>query len=168
MNEKIRDLMFSSRDKEWRTPQSFFDKLNKIHGPYTLDPCCTRASKKCLRHYTAEDDGLSKSWQGHNVFMNPPYGRDIGKWLKKAYEESRDPGTLVTCLIPARTDTKYWHDYCMKAWRIYFVKGRIKFDTADSEGKNAAPFPSAVVVFKGDIRGMGWAGNLVVGTMNND
>ena len=76
--------------------------------------------------------------------MNPPYGRDIKKWIKKAYEQSRHPNTTVVCLLPSRTDTKYWHDYCMKAQKIYFVKGRLKF----GEAVNSAPFPSAIVVFK--------------------
>lgn len=168
MNEKIRDIMFSSKDKEWGTPQNFFDNLNKVHGPFTLDPCSTHSSAKCEEYYTIEDDGLSKSWQGHNVFMNPPYGRDLGKWIKKAYNESKKPDTKVTCLLPARTDTKYWHEYCMKAWRIYFIKGRIKFDTMNGGSKNSAPFPSAVVVFMSDIRGMSWAGNLIVGPMPNE
>lgn len=78
--------------------------------------------------------------------MNPPYGRAIGDWLKKAYEESKQPNTKVVCLIPSRTDTKYWHDYCMKASEIRLVKGRLKF----GDSKNSAPFPSALVIFDGD------------------
>ena len=75
--------------------------------------------------------------------MNPPYGRDIKKWIRKAYLESLNPDTTVVCLVPSRTDTKYWHEFCMKATEINFVKGRLKF----GDSKNAAPFPSAIVVF---------------------
>jgi hypothetical protein len=87
---------------------------------------------------------LAKDWEGHKVFMNPPYGRQIGRWIEKAYKEAQKQDTTVVALIPARTDTRYWHDYVMKAAAIYFVKGRLKF----GDGGNSAPFPSAVVVFK--------------------
>lgn len=87
---------------------------------------------------------------GYTVFMNPPYGRAIGNWLKKAYEESLQQNTKVVCLIPSRTDTKYWHDYCMKASEIRFVKGRLKF----GDSKNSAPFPSAIVIFNGNNEGL--------------
>ena len=90
-----------------------------------------------------KDYGVS-DWDGQTVFMNPPYGREIKDWLRKAYSESLKPGTRVVCLIPARTDTKYWHEYCMKAKEIHFVKGRLKFGGS----ANSAPFPSAVVVFE--------------------
>jgi site-specific DNA-methyltransferase (adenine-specific) len=133
---------FSSSSNDWETPQAFFEGLNEKFS-FTLDPCATKESAKCAKFFTKEDDGLSKSWEGHTVFMNPPYGRDIKKWIRKAYLESLNPGTTVVCLVPSRTDTKYWHEYCMKAREIYFVKGRLKFGNS----KNAAPFPSAVVVF---------------------
>ena len=143
MNKATQKTMFSSNNDNWSTPQSFFDKLNKIYN-FTLDPCATDTSHKCDKYYTEEQDGLSESWSGETVFMNPPYGRGIKHWLKKAYEESRNENTTVVCLIPARTDTKYWHEYCMKAEKIYFVKGRLKFGGAT----NSAPFPSCVVVFE--------------------
>ena len=94
---------------------------------------------------------MLQSWSRHRAFVNPPYGREISKWVKKAYEEGLKPHTTVVCLLPSRTDTKWWHDYCMKANEIYFVKGRLKFGNS----KNAAPFPSVVVVFRGPpIKGM--------------
>ena len=144
---KANDLkvMFSSETNEWATPQDFFEKLSKLYGPYDLDPCSTIKNAKCKYFFTEQDDGLSQDWSGYNVFMNPPYGRKIGNWIEKAYEESRKDNTTVTCLIPSRTDTKYWHDYCMKADKILFIKGRLKFGIAT----NAAPFPSAVVIFTG-------------------
>ncbi len=151
---------YSSKNNEWDTPQDFFDALDQVYD-FTLDPCCAPWSAKCDKHYTAEDDGLSKSWEGETVFMNPPYGREIGKWIAKAYAETRNDRTTVVCLIPSRTDTKYWHDYVMKADAVYFVKGRLKFGNkviADYTGKtdkSPAPFPSAVIVFGGHKESIG-------------
>ena len=136
---------FMSKSNEWETPKDLFDKLD-LEFQFTLDPCSTPQNAKCLKYYTKEDDGLSKSWEDECVFMNPPYGREIGKWVKKAYEESLK-GAMVVCLIPARTDTKYYHKYIFPyATDIRFIKGRVKFD--NGSGKlNPAPFPSAIVVF---------------------
>jgi len=145
MNDSTLKLMFSSKKGTWSTPQKFFDKLNWRFGPFTLDPCADCVSAKCELYYTEADDGLSKDWAGHTVYVNPPYGRGIDKWIKKGFEEGKKDDTRVVMLIPARTDTKYWHDYVMKAARVYFVKGRLKF----GDSTNCAPFPSAVVVFDG-------------------
>jgi phage N-6-adenine-methyltransferase len=145
MDRQTQRTMFSSRSDEWGTPQDFYEKLNRKFK-FTLDPCCTPTTAKCDKYYTMEEDGLSKSWKNEVVFVNPPYG-NIGKWVKKAYEESKINGASVVMLIPSRTDTKYWHDYIMEgANAIYFIKGRLKF-TNGSDKRNAAPFPSAVVVF---------------------
>lgn len=120
----------------------FFDELDKEFN-FTLDPCATHENAKCKQYFTKEDDGLTQSWQGNTVFMNPPYGRGIKHWIKKAYEESLGDAVVV-CLIPARTDTTYWHNYIFgKASDIRFLKGRLKFGNSN----NTAPFPSAVVVF---------------------
>ena len=142
MDKDTRKVMFSSKTAEWTTPQTFYDQLNQEFS-FTLDPCCTDETAKCKTYYTEADDGLSQSWAGHSVFMNPPYGRAIKDWIRKAYEESRKPNTVVVALIPSRTDTRYWHDYCMEASEIRFIKGRLKF----GESNNSAPFPSAIVVF---------------------
>ena len=142
MDKDTRKVMFSSKTAEWTTPQAFYDRLNQEFN-FTLDPCCTDETAKCSTYYTEDDDGLTQPWAGHSVFMNPPYGRSIKDWIRKAYEESRKPNTVVVALIPARTDTRYWHDYCMEASEIRFIKGRLKF----GESNNSAPFPSAVVVF---------------------
>lgn len=134
---------FSSKSNEWTTPQYLFDELNDEFN-FTLDPCATDENAKCSKYFTIEDDGLSKDWSNDVVFMNPPYGREIKKWIKKAYEESLN-GAIVVCLIPARTDTTYWHDFIFdKADDIRFLKGRLKF----GNGKNSAPFPSSIVVYK--------------------
>lgn len=135
-------VMFSSKTPEWPTPQDFYDSLNaKYH--FTLDPASTDENCKCENHFTIEQDGLKCDWAGHSVFCNPPYGRQqIGKWVQKAYDESKKPGTSVVMLLPARTDTKWFHDYCMKG-TVEFLRGRLKF----GDSKNAAPFPSMIVRF---------------------
>lgn len=145
MDIRTQKLMFSSKSNEWETPQALFDKLDKNYS-FTLDPCATEDNHKCEKYYTVEDDGLSKSWKGERVFINPPYG-DIGKWVEKAYKESLYKGGLVVMLIPARTDTRYWHDYVMKSSAIYFIKGRLKFENKSMLKTDPAPFPSVVVVF---------------------
>lgn len=136
-------VMFSSQTDLWATPQEFFDKLNAEFG-FTLDPCATHENAKCDKYFTIKEDGLKQDWQGETVFCNPPYGRVIKDWVKKCYEESRKENTTVVMLIPARTDTSYFHDYIYnKAKEIRFIRGRLKFGNA----KNSAPFPSMVVVF---------------------
>ena len=142
------DVHFSSKTDLWATPQSFFDRLDSEFN-FTLDPCSDGNNNKCKRYFTKEDDGLVQDWSGETVFMNPPYGRVIGDWIKKAYKESLN-GATVVCLIPSRTDTKYWHEYVMKAEEIRFVKGRLKF----GDSSNSAPFPSAVVIFRNNCDGI--------------
>lgn len=140
-----KDLMFSSKTDLWSTPWSFFDKLNdEFH--FTLDPCSTHENAKCYKHFTIEEDGLLQDWGNEVVFCNPPYGRQIKDWVKKAYEESQKDNTTVVMLIPARTDTIYFHEYIYHKAEIRFIKGRLKFGDA----KNAAPFPSMVVIFGRD------------------
>ncbi len=131
---------FSSTTDEWATPQILFDELDRIFGGFTLDPCATRENAKCARFFTRDNDGLSQPWGG-KVFMNPPYGRTIGKWVAKAWQESLE-GALVVCLLPARVDTRWWHDYARKG-HVHFLRGRLKFGAA----RNSAPFPSAIVTF---------------------
>jgi phage N-6-adenine-methyltransferase len=134
--------LFTSNTDLWATPQDFFDKMNQ-EFKFELDVCAVIENHKCRKFITPEIDGLKQTW--HEIakvcWMNPPYGREIGKWVKKAYEESLK-GTTVVCLLPARTDTKWWHEYCMKG-EIRLVKGRLKF----GDSNNSAPFPSAVVIF---------------------
>ena len=133
---------FSSKTDLWYTPQDFFKKYDDVYK-FETDVCATDDNTKCAKYYTEEMDGLQQEWRGV-CWMNPPYGRTIGKWMKKAYESSLE-GATVVCLVPARTDTNWWHDYAMKG-DIEFIKGRLKFGGS----KNSAPFPSAVVVFKQD------------------
>ena len=133
---------FSSARSNWATPQAFFDELDKEFN-IAWDVCAEHHTAKCPGYWTKDDDGLSRTWEGV-CYMNAPYGREITKWGKKAYESSIH-GVTVVCLLPSRTDTRWWHDYVMFADEIRFVKGRLKFDGH----KNSAPFPSAVVIFKG-------------------
>jgi phage N-6-adenine-methyltransferase len=160
MDTQTQKTMFSSKTNEWGTPPEFFSKLNKKFR-FTLDPCCTPTTAKCEKYYTREDDGLSQSWENEVVFVNPPYG-DISKWVKKSYEESTHSNATVVMLIPSRTDTKYWHDYVMQASAIYFIKGRLKF-TNGNDKQNAAPFPSALVVF--DMGKFRWVNEPTIKTM---
>lgn len=153
-------LHFSSKDQTWETPQAFFDELDQEFG-FVLDVCALPETAKCAEFYTPEEDGLTKNWGVDSVpgpcWMNPPYGREIKHWIAKAAKEAR-MGAVVVALIPSRTDTAYWHDHIWDAennrphpWvrEVRFVRGRLKFGNA----KNAAPFPSAVVVFdaQGDL-----------------
>lgn len=135
--------MVSSKTNEWATPQKLFDYLDDIFH-FTLDPCSTDENAKCSKHYTLEDDGLSKSWDNEVVFMNPPYGGHTAKWLKKAVDQ-RGGGTTTVCLIVSSSDRSYWHEIIdKKADEIWFLRGRVKFGGQ----KNTAPFASAIVVFK--------------------
>jgi len=136
--------MFSSQKDEWATPQDFFDGLNKQYN-FTLDPCATAQNTKCPKFYTQQDNGLIQDWSGNVVYVNPPYS-NVKEWVKKALQESRKPNTTIVMLVAARTDTKFFHDYCTKANQIFFIKGRLKFGGS----ANSAPFPSMVVVFGGD------------------
>jgi len=133
--------LFTSQTDEWETPQWLFDKLNKEFN-FSLDVCANQENAKCSKYFDKTADGLTQEWIGI-CWMNPPYGRQIGKWIKKAYESSLR-GATVVCLLPARTDTSWWHDYCMKG-EIRFLRGRLKF----GDSKNSAPFPSAIVIFRG-------------------
>ena len=116
--------MTSDRD-DWETPQALFEELDAVHR-FTLDPCSTHANAKCAKHYTAEDDGLAQTWEGERVFCNPPYGRGIGEWVRKCWEESAHADVVL--LIPARTDTAYFHDYILGKADITFLRGRLRFE----------------------------------------
>lgn len=142
-------LMFSSKEEKWQTPQDIFDKLNEEFS-FTLDPCCQHDSAKCDLHYTPEEDGLAQSWEGETAFVNPPYGRELKKWVKKCYEETQKPDTRAVMLIPSRTDTTYFHDYIYGKAEIRFLRGRIKFiDPYTKKAGDAAPFGSMLAIYGG-------------------
>jgi site-specific DNA-methyltransferase (adenine-specific) len=135
--------LMSSNTDEWATPQLFYEELNKKYN-FNLDPCSTDNNHKCKKYFTKKDNGLLQSWSGYRVYCNPPYGREIGKWVEKAYNENKN-GTFIVMLLPARTDTKWFHNFIYKQHKIEFIKGRLKFN----DGKNSAPFPSMIVIMKG-------------------
>lgn len=140
LNALLGSVHFSSKTDLHATPQAFYDALDAEFG-FELDVCALADNAKCEKYYTPEQDGLKQNWEGV-CWMNPPYGREIGKWMEKAYNASLG-GATVVCLIPSRTDTRWWHKHAMLG-EIRFIKGRLKFGDA----KNSAPFPSAVVVFR--------------------
>lgn len=135
-----KELMFSSKTDLWSTPQDLFDKYNEIYQ-FETDVCALPENAKCEKFFTPEMDGLKQEWTGV-CWCNPPYGRQIGKWVEKACKSF----ATVVMLIPARTDTKWFHDYCLPYGKIEFLRGRLKFGGCE----NPAPFPSMIVVFKAD------------------
>lgn len=135
--------MFSSSTDLWATPQDFFDRLNAEFN-FDVDVCATPDNAKCDIYFTKEQDGLVQPWGGLTCWCNPPYGREVGKWVQKAYISSRDEGSTVVMLLPARTDTKWFHEYIYNKSEIRFIKGRLKFGGS----ANSAPFPSMVVIFR--------------------
>lgn len=137
------ELMFSSKTDQWETPQYLFDELNDEFG-FDLDVCADESNHKCDNYFTKEQDGLKQEWDGA-VWCNPPYGRKIGEWVEKAYYSNIRYNNYIVMLLPARTDTKWFHNYIYydKA-EIRFIRGRLKFGNA----KNSAPFPSMIVIYK--------------------
>jgi phage N-6-adenine-methyltransferase len=132
--------MYSSEIATWETPPDLFAYYHHSNL-FTLDVCALPHNAKCVKFFTPEQDGLSQSWAGENCWMNPPYGRAIGAWVEKAAKESLN--CIVIALLPARTDTKWWHEWVAPyAINIDFLKGRVSFS-----GAGAAPFPSVVVQF---------------------
>lgn len=131
----------SSKTDLWETPQDLFDKLNAVYH-FETDVCAVASNAKCERFFSPEDDGLKQEWGGV-CWCNPPYGRQIGKWVEKAAKSN----ALVVMLIPARTDTKWFHDWCVPYGKITFIKGRLKFSGCDQH----APFPSMIVEFNGGL-----------------
>ena len=140
--------------KLWVTPQWLFDRLDE-EFEFTLDACATEETAKCAAFYPPEE-GADRTWWGRSVFVNPPYD-DLGRWLAKARHECVRGVLVSAVLVPAKTDTKWWHEYAMRAFEIRFIKGRLLF--GDERGR--APFPSAVVIY----RSWGWPGEVHVSTI---
>lgn len=139
----MNEVLFSSANGCWETPQDFFDNLDaEFH--FTIDVAALPENAKCSNYYTPEDNGLLQPWTG-TVWCNPPYGRRVGDWVRKASDESTRNGNTVVMLLPARVDTKWFHDYIYGKAEVRFVRGRLKFGGS----VNAAPFPSMVVVSHG-------------------
>lgn len=140
-------VLYSSKSELWETPQSFFDELDREFH-FGVDVCAIPENTKCKKYFSPEEDGLKQSWGGYGaIWCNPPYGRKIVDWVRKASEEAKNGNTIVM-LIHARTDTRWFHDYIYQKPNvdIRFVKGRLRFNGST----NSAPFPSMVVVFRPD------------------
>jgi phage N-6-adenine-methyltransferase len=133
--------IYSSQSVIWETPQTLFDQLNRVFR-FEYDVCALPQNAKCAQYFTPAMDGLQQDWHGA-CWMNPPYGRTLGLWVKKAYESARHNLATVVCLLPVRADTRWWHEYCRQG-EVTFIKGRLRFSNA----KHSAPFASAVVVFR--------------------
>lgn len=144
----VNEGLMSSEKNYWETPQDFFEDLNKDYD-FSFDLAASKDNSKCENFFCEEDDSLTKPWHElkGNLFLNPPYGRELKKWVKKAYEESlKKTDGCIVLLIPARTDTSYWHDFIFGKAQIKFLRGRLKFEL-NGEAKDSAPFPSAIVIY---------------------
>lgn len=139
--------MLSSTNVSWGTPKDLFDKLNEEFH-FSLDAAASDKNHKCKKYYTEETDGLSHSWRGETVFLNPPYGKAIGLWMKKALDENREGATIVA-LVPSRTSTRWFHDYVYGKAELRFIKGRLKYTDEDGNAKDPAPFDSMIVIYRG-------------------
>jgi len=143
MDYKMRKVMFSSVKGDWATPKDLYDQLDQEFH-FTVDVCANSDTAKHTKFWTG-DSGLFRAWVDQRCFMNPPYGREIGKWIFKAHTETRDFGVVTVALLPARTDTEwFWNDILKQRYEIRLIKGRLKF----SNHNNVAPFPSMIVIFK--------------------
>ncbi len=143
--------LYSSESCEWETPPALFAALD-AEFRFDLDVCARPNNAKCERFYSPDDDGLSVPWHGA-CWMNPPYGRKVGDWMQKAYEESRKAGTVVVALVCARTDTGWWHDWAMRAAEVRFVRRRVRFLAPQGGAQTGAPFPSVLLVFRPESEG---------------
>ncbi len=153
MGMTINKALYSSNSDSWETPQDLFNELHR-EFEFTLDVCATHKNSKCKRFFSEETNGLIQDWTGEVCYMNPPYGREVSWWVKKARDSAVD-GATVVCLLPARTDTRWFHDYiwdrathkAQTGVEIRLLKGRLKFGGS----KNSAPFPSMIVIFRGGV-----------------
>lgn len=137
--------LVTSSSAEWETPQELFNAIADEFGPFDLDAAASRSNRKCELYLTREDDALACPWTG-KVWLNPPYGRQIGAFVEKAAISAK-AGAHVVCLLPARTDTAWWHDIVdTHADHVRFLRGRVQFVRGDGK-RSQAPFPSALVVF---------------------
>lgn len=146
----INKALFTSNKEDWETPQDFYDRLNaKYH--FEWDLAASDDNAKCSCYFTRDDNSLEQDWEGlsGNLFLNPPYGRELKLWVKKAATTKLKDKQNIVMLIPSRTDTSYWHDYIFNHAEIKFLRGRLKFEVDGISG-DSAPFPSAVVIYTGD------------------
>ena len=154
MNKATQKVLFSSEQSEWETPPDFFKMLDR-HYKFTLDAAASDSNHLCKKYFTEKDDALSRSWGNERVFINPPYGRGIGAWTAHAFEEAKK-GTFSVMLLPARMDTKWFHEWCHES-RVRLIQGRLMFllngkPMLDKKGNpTRAPFPSMLVYFEPEV-----------------
>lgn len=142
----INNSIFTSNKEDWETPRALFEELNKEFN-FDIDVAASNENAKLPKYYTKQENALNGVWEG-NVFCNPPYGKQLVKWVKKAYDEyERDSNRTIVLLIPARTDTSYWHDYIFGKAEVRFLRGRLRFEVAGQAAIDPAPFPSSIVIF---------------------
>jgi phage N-6-adenine-methyltransferase len=143
---KQTDTIFKSNTAEWGTPQDLFDRLNE-EFQFDVDVCATADNKKVFHFFDRVDDGLKQEWKGV-CWCNPPYGRNVGDWLRKAYHSALRGATVVV-LVPARTDTRWWHQWVEGKATVRFIQGRLRFEGGEKYSvREAAPFPSAILVYR--------------------
>jgi phage N-6-adenine-methyltransferase len=140
-------VMASSERMDWPTPQDYFAELH-AEFEFTVDACASAENAKLARYWDECDEGLMQSWEGERVYMNPPYGRQLPRWILKAWNEIGH-AEIIVALIPARVDTSYWHRYIFGHAEIRFLRGRLRFEGA----ANVAPFPVAVVIWRAGVSG---------------
>ncbi|MCC6117631.1 phage N-6-adenine-methyltransferase [Lactiplantibacillus plantarum] len=145
----INQGLFTSNKEDWETPSDFFNDLNKKYH-FKWDLAASDDNAKCSNYFTHDDNSLEQNWGGldGNLFINPPYGRELKLWVEKASKTHLKSGQYLVMLIPSRTDTSYWHDYIFNHAEIEFLRGRLKFEVGGISG-DSAPFPSALVIYKG-------------------
>lgn len=139
--------LVSAKSIEWETPPEVFEPLNKEFH-FTLDVCATASNRKCERYFSKTEDGLFQSWSKETCWMNPPFGRSVQLWVKKALEESLSSGATTVCLIPAKTNTNWWHELVIGRAEVRFIRGRIKFIRDGKQTTQALPWPMAVLIFR--------------------
>lgn len=142
----LNESLYSSKSENWETPQALFDDLNNKFN-FEWDLCASPDNAKCINFYSKDNDGLKQIWD-KTSYMNPPYGRGIDQWVKKAYEQSNKHKNTIVCLLPVRSDTKWWHNYVMKSSIIFLLDKRLSFQKTGANNK--APFPACIVVFNGN------------------
>lgn len=172
MNENDRKAVFSHLTDEWETPYWLYHKLDSEYH-FNLDPCATKENAKCALYFTNEVDGLTMSWRGKNVFINPPYTK-VEDWATKAHDEAwwdlssskcATERTITVLLVPSRTDTRWFHKVVKHASRLIFIKGRVKFISPTNKYKpTPAPFPSMILVFDP----VTWSGPPRIETFSNE
>ncbi|MHC5215413.1 DNA N-6-adenine-methyltransferase [Enterococcus sp. LJL128] len=147
------ELHFSSKKQDWETPQQLFNKLNEKYH-FDLDAAASKENAKLENYFTEEDDSLVQDWGSYNsIFCNPPYETKLqNAFVKKAYEEHQKNGNTIVLLLPARVETKRWHQYIFGKTEIQFLEGRLRFENKGVPHPHNAPFPCAIVVYEGDLK----------------